>query len=59
MNKFQKLAVRMAKDDEKKSYWSGTHTRELVNGYISLMKKTKTPYRKALAIKNLNKKLFI
>lgn len=55
MNKFQKIAVQMAKDDIKKG--SRSSFRRLKNDYYNLMKiKSEWPIQKVLDFKNWNKK---
>lgn len=54
MNKFQKIASQMAKDDIKKGIKFGF--RELKNGYYNqLSKKDEWPLLKSLKYKNWNK----
>lgn len=53
MNKFQKIAVKMAKDDIKKGY--NFRFRKLKNEYYSTFKKDKFPILKAIGYKNWNK----
>ena len=55
MNKFQKIATQMAKDDVKKD--NGFGFRELKNVYYNRFKKDKYPILKALEYKNWNKTL--
>lgn len=53
MNKFQKIAIQMAKDDIKKG--TGYKFRKLKNGYYEQLKKNKWPILKALGYKDWNK----
>lgn len=57
MNKFQKVAVQIAKDDIKKG--SPFKFREIRNACYAEFKASKTPIKKALAFKNWNKILDI
>lgn len=55
MNKFQKIAAQMAKDDLKKDVNFGFGFREMKNEYYNRFKKEKWPILKALDYKNWNK----
>lgn len=53
MNKFQKVAVQMAKDDMKKGYKFTFNV--IRNAYYAAFKESKMPIKKALGFKNWNK----
>ena len=59
MNKFQKVALKMAKDDKRKStsIYKGEHLKLAARGWYSVFKGDKGhwPYLKALDFKNWNK----
>lgn len=53
MNKSQKIAVQMAKDDMKKGYEFTFNFNR--NGYYAIIKRHRFPIQKALGFKNWNK----
>ena len=55
MNKYQKLAVKCAKDDLKKCYNNEFTFKFLKNFYLNLFKKNSYCIKKAIGFKNWNK----
>lgn len=59
MNKFQKIATQIAKDDKNKIYYkdfpNAYHFKNFKAGYLQILKKQKMHIKKALGFKNKNK----
>lgn len=56
MNKYQKIASQMAKDDIKKGYPVCDY-RQIRNGYLEIARQDKFPLKKFIDFKKFNKRL--
>lgn len=59
MNKFQKIATQMAKDDKRKIYYKDFpnlyHFKNFKAGYLQILRSRKMDIKNALGFKNKNK----